>query len=435
MPEGDTIYRAARALAKALVGRVVTGFETNLAPIARVNDDSPVVGRVVERVESRGKWCLIFFSGDLILVTHMLMSGSWHIYRPREKWWMGRSRMRVAIRVGVESAKAKLASDEQRAVSDELDLTDAGEGGAAGEMRGSLHSALRAPVEMTADGGRAPVEVTARDKQRQEQGPQQIPFGNDNQERQKQKQIPLRQAQGRLFGNDNQAGQEQKQIGFGSDNQRDGGDGGYEAVAFNVPIVEFHTARSLERSGQVPKLGPDLFSGEFTVAGGVARMEAYGVEHPEAEVGVVLLNQRVLAGLGNVYKSEVAFAAGVNPFRQMGTVTGREREQMVEFAVRWMKANVNDGSGSSTGGDGIVTYAGNRRTTHSSNRADRLWVYGRQGQECRRCGATVMMRKQGEQARSTYWCPGCQAWVAGEGQTGEAPVGGAFGSRRRKVGC
>ena len=94
MPEGDTIYRAARALAKALVGRVVTGFETNLAPIARVNDNSPVVGRTVEKVESRGKWCLVFFSGDLILVTHMLMSGSWHIYRVGEKWWMGRSRMR-----------------------------------------------------------------------------------------------------------------------------------------------------------------------------------------------------------------------------------------------------------------------------------------------------------------------------------------------------
>ncbi len=305
MPEGDTIYRAARALSKALEGKVVSGFETNLALIARVNDDTPVVGRMVERVESRGKWCLVFFSGDLILVTHMLMSGSWHIYRAGERWWMGRSRMRVAVRVE-----------------------------------------------------------------------------------------------------------------------------GFEAVAFNVPIVEFHTARSLERSGQVPKLGPDLLAGEFTVEAGVARMEQYAQEQPAAEVGVTLLNQRVLAGLGNVYKSEVAFAAGVNPFRQMATVTTREREQMVEFALRWMRANVNDGSG-----DGIVTYTGIRRTTHSSRREDRLWVYGRQGQECRRCGATVMMRKQGEQARSTYWCPGCQPWVAAEGQTAAAPVGGEYGSRRRKVGC
>ncbi len=306
MPEGDTIYRAARALGKALTGKVVTSFATNLAPIARVNDDAPVVGRVVERVESRGKWCLLFFSGDLILVTHMLMSGSWHIYRTGERWWMGRSRMRVAI--GVE---------------------------------------------------------------------------------------------------------------------------GYEAVAFNVPVCEFHTTRSLERSSQVPRLGPDLLSDEFTVESGVARLAAYGAEHPEAEVGVTLLNQRVIAGLGNVYKSEVAFAAGVNPFRQLRTVTERERDQMVAFSLRWMKANVAGGAG-----QGIVTYAGNRRTTHSSNREDRLWVYGRQGKECRRCGATVMMRKQGEQARSTYWCPACQPWIPAEGQSAEAPVGGASaGSRRRKVGC
>jgi endonuclease-8 len=308
MPEGDTIYRAARALQKAIGGKVVTGFETGLAPLARVNDDTPLVGRVVERVESRGKWCLIFFSGDLILVTHMLMSGSWHIYRTGEKWWMGRSRMRAAIRV------------------------------APGEGEG----------------------------------------------------------------------------------------GGWEAVAFNVPIAEFHTARSLERSNQVPKLGPDILSDEFSVEGGVARLAGYAGENPEAEIAVVLLNQRVLAGLGNVYKSEVAFAAGVNPFRPMRTITAKEMEVMVDVSQRYMKANVVDGAG-----DGIVTYSGNRRTTHAMDREERLWVYGRQGKECRRCGAIVMMRKQGEQARSTYWCPECQPWI-GEGS---APVGKSLNTRRRRPSC
>src|SRR5580692_4398891 len=113
-----------------------------------------------------------------------------------------------------------------------------------------------------------------------------------------------------------------------------------------------------------------------------------------------------MAGLGNVYKSEIAFAAGVNPFRAMRTITPREMETMVEFAMRSMKANVVDGKG-----DGIVTYSGNRRTTHSSNREERLWVYGRQGQECRRCGGVIEYRKQGPGARSTYWCPECQPWV------------------------
>src|ERR1700761_2413368 len=100
MPEGDTIYRAARALQKAIGGKVITAFETGLAKLASVDDDAPVVGRTVERVEARGKWLLIYFSGDLILVTHMLMSGSWHIYRAGEKWWMPKKAMRVVIRVG-----------------------------------------------------------------------------------------------------------------------------------------------------------------------------------------------------------------------------------------------------------------------------------------------------------------------------------------------
>jgi endonuclease-8 len=298
MPEGDTIYRAARALREVLAGRVVTGFETGLAGLARVNDDAPLVGRVVERVESRGKWLLIYFSGDLILVTHMLMSGSWHLYRSGEKWRMPRSRMRVVIRVG----------------------------GTAGED----------PTSVAKDG--------------------RLTWGTQG--------------------------------------------GGWEAVAFNVPIAEFHTARSLERSSEVPKLGPDVLGAEFTVEGGVAQLAAYAVERPEAEVGAVLLNQRVLAGLGNVYKSEVAFAAGVNPFRAMRTVTRKEMEALVDFAVRYMRANVAD-----------IADGGGRRTIAALDREERLWVYRRQGEECRRCGAEVMMRKQGGQARSTYWCPVCQPWV------------------------
>jgi endonuclease-8 len=289
MPEGDTIYRAARALQKAIGGKMVTAFETGLAKLARVDDDTPLAGRVVEKVESRGKWCLIYFSGDLILATHMLMNGSWHLYRTGERWQMPRARMRVVIR--------------------------------------------------TAE---------------------------------------------------------------------------WEAVGFNVPVAEFYTARSLARSSQVPKLGPDILSESFSVENGLARLAAYTRDNPDAEIAVVLLNQQVLAGLGNVYKSEVAFAAGVNPFRAMCTITPREMELMVDAAQRYMKANVVDGKG-----DGIVTYSGNRRTTRAMDREERLWVYRRQGQECRRCGAAVMMRKQGTQARSTYWCPDCQPWV---GETA-APVG------------
>lgn len=311
MPEGDTIYRAARALQQAIGGKVVTGFETGLAKLARVNDDAPLAGRIVEKVEAKGKWCLIYFSGDLILVTHMLMSGSWHLYRTGERWRMGKDRMRVVIR--------------------------------------------------TAE---------------------------------------------------------------------------WEAVAFNVSVAEFHTARSLERNSQIPKLGPDILSARYTPENGAQRLAEYGTTHPDAEIAVVLLNQRVLAGLGNVYKSEVAFAAGVNPFRAMRTITSKEMDVMADVAQRYMKANVLDGSG-----DGIVTYFGNRRTTGNSNRDERLWVYRRQGEECRRCGGTIMMRKQGEQARSTYWCSDCQPWVSSDIENAAesvvpsaAPVGRTT-VVRRKVSC
>jgi len=64
----------------------VTGFETVLPKLSRVDDDDPIAGRTVEGVEAKGKWMQIRFSGGLVLLTHMLMNGSWHIYRPGEKW-------------------------------------------------------------------------------------------------------------------------------------------------------------------------------------------------------------------------------------------------------------------------------------------------------------------------------------------------------------
>src|SRR5689334_23146635 len=97
MPEGDTIFRTARTLQLAIGGQTVTRFETVLPKLARVDVDTPLAGRTVERVESAGKWLLMRFSGDLVLLTHMLMSGSWHIYRPGERWQRAREHMRIVI--------------------------------------------------------------------------------------------------------------------------------------------------------------------------------------------------------------------------------------------------------------------------------------------------------------------------------------------------
>src|SRR5512140_1519500 len=97
MPEGDTIYRAARTLHSALSGQAVTRFEAVLPKLSRIDEDAPLAGRIIEAVESRGKWLLIRFSGDLTLLTHMLMNGSWHIYRPGEAWQRRREDMRIVV--------------------------------------------------------------------------------------------------------------------------------------------------------------------------------------------------------------------------------------------------------------------------------------------------------------------------------------------------
>jgi len=97
VPEGDTIFRAARTLDRALAGRTVTRFDSVFSKLARANDDLRMAGRTIERVDARGKHLLIWFSGDLVLRTHMRMHGSWHIYRPGERWQRPRADMRVVI--------------------------------------------------------------------------------------------------------------------------------------------------------------------------------------------------------------------------------------------------------------------------------------------------------------------------------------------------
>ncbi|HQX80442.1 MAG TPA: DNA-formamidopyrimidine glycosylase family protein [Vicinamibacterales bacterium] len=82
MPEGDTIFRAARTLHRALAGLVITAFESQLSQLVVVDRRAPIAGRSVDGVTARGKHLLIALSGDLVLRSHMRMNGSWHIYRP-----------------------------------------------------------------------------------------------------------------------------------------------------------------------------------------------------------------------------------------------------------------------------------------------------------------------------------------------------------------
>jgi len=101
MPEGDTIFRTATVLRRALAGRVVTGFELVAAKMTAAAARRQVVGGTVKAVESNGKHLLITFTTDgedVVLHTHMRMQGQWHVYRPGERWWFAPSKARVVIR-------------------------------------------------------------------------------------------------------------------------------------------------------------------------------------------------------------------------------------------------------------------------------------------------------------------------------------------------
>ena len=115
----------------------------------------------------------------------------------------------------------------------------------------------------------------------------------------------------------------------------------------------------------------------------------------------VLLNQRVLAGIGNVFKSEILFLAGIHPFTPADLLTDDDLDRIVGLSREQLAANVMTRSQT-------LSTATGRRTTRSLDPNQRLWVYNRGGKPCRRCSAAIQSRKTGDDARITYWCPVCQ---------------------------
>src|SRR5438128_12291178 len=97
MPEGDTIFRAAKTLHRALAGRAVTAFESMFPSVTHIADSHRLVGREIESVAARGKHLLMTFAGGLVLHTHMRMNGSWHLYRPGERWRRPARDMRLLV--------------------------------------------------------------------------------------------------------------------------------------------------------------------------------------------------------------------------------------------------------------------------------------------------------------------------------------------------
>jgi endonuclease-8 len=161
-------------------------------------------------------------------------------------------------------------------------------------------------------------------------------------------------------------------------------------VCFNAPVAELMEDRAVAVHPGLRALGPDLLSEEFDAEAALARLR----ERRETAIADALLDQRALAGIGNVFKSEVLFLEGVNPWTAVSELSDAVLERLVATAHRLLKHNVRAGAPA-------------RITTREFDGSD-LWVYGRARRPCLRCRTPIQARRQGPMNRTTYWCPACQ---------------------------
>lgn len=287
MPEGDTLYRTATTLRKAIGGKRITHFEVCQDDIA---GRAPHVGtsedRFIHAVEARGKHLLIvmrlqnepsdpipvserldlkLLRNDLVLHTHLRMTGSWHIYRHGERWQKPERYM-----------KALIETEE------------------------------------------------------------------------------------------------------------------FVVPCFSAPVVELLSAREAARHPQLAQLGPDAITEEFDAAAAMLNLRSRG----ELEISVAIMNQRAMAGVGNVFKSEVLFIRRISPFRKVRDLSDEELRALIAECHRLLKLNRDNAA---------------RRTHYSLDNRQLLWVYGRVGKACRICGTEIKVTRQGYEARVTFWCPSCQS--------------------------
>jgi endonuclease VIII len=143
----------------------------------------------------------------------------------------------------------------------------------------------------------------------------------------------------------------------------------FEAVGFNIPVAELNSELAV---------GPDLLGKTLDVDEVVRRIR----EHASEEIGSVLLNQHLVAGIGNIYKSEVLYVCGINPFTRVETLDDAALQRIVK--------------------------KGRAILQRSTRERPRFQVYERGGQPCRKCGSRIEYKKQGPEIRGTYWCPKCQ---------------------------
>ncbi len=263
MPEGDTIHKAARRVREAVGGRALEAID-----LPRVPGRLPRPGVVVEEVEARGKWLLVRLDDGHVVLTHLRMSGEWHVLPA------GRRRPPASrLVVWLQAASAS-------------------------------------------------------------------------------------------------------------------------AACVDAPIAQLLDEAAVARHPGLRALGPDLCLPEVDLDEVVERAARFAQRGQP--ITDVLLDQRVAAGIGNVFKSEVAFVHGLHPDTPNELVDDDLRRALYDTAHRMLRRN-------------LLT---RHRTTVPNRREGTLWVYGRQGRPCRKCGTPILGAKTGRDVRVTAWCPTCQPEVA-----------------------
>ena len=258
MPEGDTIAYAARRIRPVLEGRVPEEIATPHPRHALDRWPDRLAGRVVESVDTHGKHLFLRFEGDLVLHSHLGMTGVWGVYGPGRRW--GRSARRAWI-------------------------------------------VFRAA--------------------------------------------------------------------------------GHEVVEFDGPVLELMTGGRTRFDQRLAALGPDVLAARFDFPRFLARLRT---DDQTRALGDALLDQRNVAGIGNIWKAEGCWEARIDPWRALAGVSDEEATRIVE-AIRPRMM----------------------RSAEFGHRAIRARVYGFAGRPCPRCGAAIVARGQGDANRTTYWCPGCQS--------------------------
>ncbi len=165
-------------------------------------------------------------------------------------------------------------------------------------------------------------------------------------------------------------------------------------VAYGRLLGLLEIIRTDEEQATLGYLGPDVLGPDWDPEEALRRLSA----DPSRPIGEALLDQRVMAGPGNVYKSEILFLRGVDPWTRVGDV--RDLPALVSLTKRVMEVNRT---------------IGEQVTTGDPRRGRSRWVYGRRGEPCSRCGTPIRSAEQGRETeeRITYWCPSCQPRAAG----------------------